>query len=126
MNRLPWSGPVQSTQIGNLKMKRTIALAALIASAQASAFWGWNDRYNDTYGNAINSGYVDGIGTGDAEADFTFDFNMTARIRTEGRGFANGYGYGDGSGYGYNAHVPHYGAPYGYGPMVPVIPPPAE
>lgn len=128
LNRQPQLEPEQATSFGDREMKKIIALAALIASAQASAFWGWNDSYNNGYGNAANNGYFDGVGAGDAEADFTFDFNMTARMRGEGRGYGNGYGYGDGNGYGYNAHVPYYGAPYGYGPMVPVAPmaPPVE
>ena len=104
---------------GNYTMKKIIAIAALIAATQASAFWGWND--GSAYG--YNDGYVDGAGN--AEADFTFDFKMSARMRGEGRGdgYANGYGYGNG--YGYNAHIPYYGAPYGYFPPV-TVPPPAE
>ena len=56
-------------------MKKIIAIAALIASMQASAFRGWNDSYNN--------GYFDGVGAADG----------------------NGYGYGAGRGHGYNAHA---------------------
>jgi hypothetical protein len=106
---------------GNYTMKKIIAIAALIAATQASAFWGWND--GSAYG--YNDGYADGAGHADAEADFTFDFSMSARMRGEGRGdgYANGYGYGNG--YGYNAHIPYYGAPYGYLPPL-IVPAPAE
>ncbi|MDJ0738088.1 MAG: sulfur globule family protein [Gammaproteobacteria bacterium] len=107
-------------------MKKMIALAALIAAMPASAFWGWNDWGNSGYGNGYNNGYVDGAG--DAEADFTFDFNMSARFRGEGRGHGYGVGDGYGNGYGYNAHIPYYGAPYGYLPPWPPVAPeaPAE
>ncbi len=111
---------------GDLTMKKIIAIAALIASAQASAFWGWNDNSSYGYGNAYNNGVFDGIGNGDAEADFTFDFSMTARMRGEGRGNGNGYGYGNGNGYGYNGYAPYYGAPYGYPPVAPMAAPVAE
>jgi hypothetical protein len=95
-------------------MKKIIAIAALIASMQASAFWGWNDSYNN--------GYFDGVGAADAEADFSFDMTFSASMRGGGRGNGDGYGYGAGRGHSYNAHVPYYGAPYGYVPMVPVEP----
>lgn len=101
-------------------MKTLIAMVALIAAAQASAFWGWGDAGNYGYGNGYNNGYVDGVGNADAEADFVFDFNMTARFRGEGRGQGYGNGYGYGNGRGYNAHVPYYGAPYGYMPVPPM------
>lgn len=104
-------------------MKHLIAIAALLASVQASAFWGWNDNSQYAHGNAYNNGYADG----DAEADFTFDFNMRASMRTEGRGYGNGYGYGygRGDGYGYNSYIPYYAAPYGFLPPagVPVVAP---
>ena len=63
-------------------MKKIIAIVALIASVQASAFWGWND------GHGNGDGYVDGTGGGDAaaEADFSFDMTFSARIRGEGYG----------------------------------------
>ena len=95
-------------------MKQLVAIAVLLASAQVSAFWGWND--GSAYGDAYNGGLADAVGAGDAEADFSFDFNMTARFRGAGRADGEGYGYGAGRGYGYNAHVPYYGAPYGHLP----------
>jgi hypothetical protein len=106
---------------GDLNMKKVIAMLALVAATQASAFWGWNDWGNGSYGNGYSNGYADGLGHADAAADFTFDFDMNAAIRFDGRGYGNGYGsgYGYGDGYGYNAHVPYYGAPYGF------LPPPA-
>ena len=46
-------------------MKKLIVIAALIAiSAQAAAFWGWND--NRGYGNGYSNGVVDGVGNADA------------------------------------------------------------
>jgi hypothetical protein len=102
-------------------MKKIIAIVALIAATQASAFWGWND--GSAYG--YNNGYADGAGSADAEADFTFDFSMSARMRGEGRGHGDGYANGYGNGYGYNAHIPYYGAPYGYLPPV-AVPLPRE
>lgn len=104
---------------GDLIMKRIIAIAALIATAQASAFWGWNDGANYGNANAFNNGYFDGVGNADGEADFTFDMSFSARMRGEGRGYGNGNGYGAGNGYGYNGHIPYYGAPYGYAPPLP-------
>jgi hypothetical protein len=104
-------------------MKKIIAIAALLAATQASAFWGWNDSSNYGYGNGYNNGYFDGVGAGDAEADFTFDFSMSASMRGEGRGNGYGNGYGNGNGYGYNGYIPYYGAPYGYlPPAAPVDP----
>jgi hypothetical protein len=108
-------------------MKKIIAIAALIASAQATAFWGWNDTGNYGYGNAYNNGWFDGIGNGDA--DFAFDFDMNARINFDGAGYGNGYGYGAGNGYGrgYNGYSPYYGVPYGAAPYgYPPLPRPVE
>ncbi len=102
-------------------MKKILAIVGLIAMTQASAFWGWNDDSALGY----NNGYADAAGNADAAADFTFDFNMSASMRGAGRGYGYGDGYGYGNGYGYNAHIPYYGAPYGYLPP-PVAPPPAE
>lgn len=97
-------------------MKYLIAIVALVVSAHAAAFWGWNDTGNYGYGNTYNNGGFDGIGNG--EADFAFDFDMNARINFDGRGYGNGYGAGNGYGYGYNRYAPYYGAPYGYPPMM--------
>lgn len=101
-------------------MKKFIAIVAVLLSAKAAAFWGWNDGSQHLFGNGYNNGYFDGVGNADAEADFSFDFNMTARIRSEGRGTAYGQGYGYGNGYGYNSHIPYYAAPYGF------LPPPVQ
>ncbi len=75
------------------KMKKTIAIAALIASSQAGAFWGFDD----------------GNGLGDGLADGNFDFSMSgsSRAHTSTRGY--GYGY-NAPYYGYG---PYYAAPYG-------------
>lgn len=107
-------------------MKKLIAIAALLLSAHASAFWGWNDDRQHVYGNAWNNGYLDGAGNADAEADFSFDFTMRARIRSEGRGSAYGQGYGYGNGNGYASHIPYYAAPYGYLPTPVAAPHSAE
>lgn len=97
-------------------MKKLIAILALVAAGQASAFWGWMDNNSSGYGNAANNGYADAAA--DAEADFSFDLKMTARFDFEGfsNGYGNGYGSGNGYGYGNNAHIPYYAAPYGYVP----------
>lgn len=115
-------------------MKKLIAIAALLAATQASAFWGWNDAGQYGYGNVYNDGRFDGVG--DAQADFAFDFDMTGRMSWEGDGYGNarGYGAGDGYGYGYHGYMPYhgYGVPYGYPPLGPPVggpplpPPPAE
>lgn len=104
-------------------MKKFIAIAAVLVSAQATAFWGWNDGSQYLFGNGHNNGYFDGLGN--ADADFSFDFSMSARMRTEGRGAGYGQGYGYGNGYGYNSHIPYYAAPYGFLPA-PVQPQAAE
>ena len=101
-------------------MKKFIAIAAVLVSAQATAFWGWNDGSQHLFGNGYNNGYFDGVGNADGEADFSFDFSMSARMRTEGRGAGYGQGYGHGNGYGYNSHIPYYAAPYGF------LPPPVQ
>ena len=106
-------------------MKKFIAILAIVATTQATAFWGWNDWGNSGYGNGYNNGYFDGVGNADGAADFAFDFDMNASMRFDGQGYGNGYGsgYGYGNGYGYNGHVPYYGAPYGFvPPMVPAQP----
>ena len=51
-------------------MKKIIAIAAVLATAQASAFWGnngWDNSYNN--GTGYGNGYTNGVfdGTGDAE-----------------------------------------------------------
>ncbi|MCB1802057.1 MAG: sulfur globule protein CV1 [Gammaproteobacteria bacterium] len=97
-------------------MKKLIAVLALLAAGQASAFWGWMDNNSSGYGSAANNGYADAAGSADAEADFSFDFNMTARFDVEGYGNGRGYGAGNGYGNGNNSYIPYYAAPYGYVP----------
>lgn len=91
-------------------MKKIIAIAALIASAQASAFWGWNDATGYQQARTDASGQ----GAAEAEADFSFDMSFTARFNGQGRG--TGTGHAAGHGYGESAHIPYYAAPYGYLP----------
>lgn len=94
-------------------MNKIIAILALVAATQASAFWGWGDGSGDD----VSNGYLDG--TGGAEADFSFDFAFSARMRGEGRGAGRGYGRGSGSGYDDEAWIPYYAAPYGFPPPAP-------
>ena len=94
-------------------MKKIIAIAAIIASAQASAFW---DSDNATYNGAYNgAGDFVGNGTGEGEATFSMDFK--GRGRTEGDFKGNGDTAGNFSGYGYDSY-PYYG-------MMPQAPVPA-
>ena len=113
-------------------MKKIIAIAAIIASAQASAFWNNDNGYTTTDGRFDGNGYGygDGYGRGDASGsgDFDSEFTMTFKGRARGDaktnwdGAANGYqnmnSNFDGRGYGYNQ--PYYG--YGYAPVAPVAP----
>jgi hypothetical protein len=106
-------------------MKKIIAIAAVLAATQASAFWGngWDNNYNNGYGygNGYTNGVLDGYADGAAAGDFSM--NMSGRANTNMRGYGNGYGYGDGWGRGYNYSAPYgYGAPYGYAPMAPAAP----
>lgn len=104
-------------------MKKIIALVAVLASAQASAFWGggpwggnnWGNNYNNGsgYGNGYSNGTMDGYG--DAAGSGDFSMNMSGRARSNMRGYGNGYGAGDGWGRGYNNSGPYGYAPYGYG-----------
>ena len=118
----------QQTLFRRHEMRKIIAIAAVLAATQASAFWGngWNNNYYNNgygygngYGNGVLDGYADAAGAGD------FSMNMSGRGHTNMRGYGNAYGYGDGWGRGYNYSSPYwggYGAPYGYAPMAPVAP----
>lgn len=94
-------------------MKKIIAIAAILASAQASAFWGSN-----------GDNMFDGNGMGDGDASFSMGFSGNARSSARGTGYGRGYnnynGYNAPYGYGY---APYGAAPYGYAPVAaPVAP----
>ena len=91
-------------------MKKIIAIAAIIASAQASAFW--DSSNGSTAGNYNGAADMVGNGTGEGEATFSMDF--TGKGRTAGDFRGNGNTAGNFSGYGYDA-------PY-YAPQAPVAP----
>ena len=82
-------------------MKKIIAIAAIIASAQASAFFGNNDG---NYTNAGN-GAFDTAGNGEGEA--TFSMNFAGKGKSDFRGNGNMTD----SFNGYNGYAPYYGAP---------------
>ncbi|RDH86516.1 MAG: sulfur globule protein CV1 [endosymbiont of Seepiophila jonesi] len=86
-------------------MKKIIAIAALIASTQANAFWGFND-------NGYNDGMFDGFGDG----DMAFNMSFSGKARSSAHTTARGYGYDAPYYYGYAP----YGAPYA--PVAPVAP----
>ena len=94
-------------------MKKIIAIAAIIASAQASAFW---DSSNGSTTGAYNgNGDFVGNGTGEGEATFSMDFKGRGRTNGDFRG--NGDTNGNFAGYGYES------VPYGYAPyQAPVAP----
>ena len=95
-------------------MKKIIAIAAIIASAQASAFW---DSSNGSGTGAYN-GAGDMVGNGTAEGEATFSMDFKGRGRTDGDFRGNADTAGNFSGYGYDA--PYYG--YGMMPQAPVAP----
>jgi hypothetical protein len=110
-----------------IDMKKVLAIVAVLASAQASAWWGnngYNNQYNNGYGygNGYSNGAFDGVGDAAGSGDFSMSFS--GRGRTNMRGYGNGYGAGDGWGRGYNQSAPYWGAPYAYGPGAPVAPAP--
>ena len=87
-------------------MKKIIAIAAIIASAQASAFW--DSSNGSATGNYNGAGDMVGNGTGEGEATFSMDF--TGKGRTAGDFRGNGDTAGNFSGYGYESY-PYYAAP---------------
>lgn len=95
-------------------MKKVIAIAALVVSAQVSAFWGLSDASG--YGGAYDRAQAEVAGAGEAGADFTLDLNVSVRMRSEARASGSGYGHGAGDAYRHNAYIPYYGAPYGFAP----------
>lgn len=90
-------------------MKKIFAIAALIASAQASAFWGWDSSNGST--NSAYNGTGDFVGDGSGEAEATFSMKFTGRGKANGDFKGNGDTDGNWAGYGYDA--PYY---YGYQP----------
>ena len=84
-------------------MKKIIAIAALIASTQASAFWGFND----------NNSMFDSMGDG----DMAFNMSASGNGRGNTHNTYRGNGYNAPYGYGY---APHY-APVA--PQAPVAQP---
>lgn len=88
-------------------MKKLIAIATIVASAQASAFWGWDDSNSSS--NARHSGNTDVAGNASAEVETAFAFDFTGRIRSKGMFQGNGTQDGKLVGYGYDA--PYY-SPY--------------
>ena len=103
--------------------KKLIALAAVLATTQASAFWnnGYNNGWNNGYGNTATNGVFDGHG--DAAGAGDFSMNFSGRGHTNVRGYGYGYGAGDGWGRGYNYSAPYWAyAPHGHAPAAPVAP----
>ncbi|QYZ67829.1 MAG: hypothetical protein OI74_02715 [Gammaproteobacteria bacterium (ex Lamellibrachia satsuma)] len=76
-------------------MKKIIAIAALIASTQANAFWGFND-------NGYNNGMFDGMGDG----DMAFNMNVSGNARGNAHNTYRSYGYNAPYGYGYAPYAP--------------------
>ena len=97
-------------------MKKIIAIAAIIASAQASAFW--DSSNGSTAGNYNGAGDMVGNGSGEGEA--TFSMNFTGKGRTAGDFKGNGTTAGSASGYGYESQ------PYGAAPMAAPVAPAAK
>lgn len=87
-------------------MKKIITLVAVIASAQASAYWG----------NGSNNGMMDHAGNGDASGEGTFSMSFSGKGNARGNTQANTANTFDGRSYGYN--TPYYG----YAPVAPVAP----
>jgi len=98
-------------------MKKIIAIAAIIASAQASAFW--DSSNGSATGNYNGAGDMVGNGTAEGEATFSMDF--TGKGRTAGDFKGNADTSGDFSGYGYESNPYYYGAPM-MAPQAPVAP----
>ena len=97
-------------------MKKIIAIAAIVASSSASAFWDDNNSQYNTDGRFDGNGYgysdAAGKGNADGSADGEATFSMTFKGRARGDAKtdmdakANNNYYGntafDGRGYGYN------------------------
>lgn len=80
-------------------MKKIIAIAAIIASAQASAFWGDSDGYNN------GNGSMDTAGNGEAEATFSMNFSGKGKTDMRAAGKAED-SWNSNTGY-----APYYGVP---------------
>jgi len=104
-------------------MKKIIAIAAIIASAQASAFW---DSSNGSTTGAYN-GAGDFVGNGTAEGEATFSMDFKGRGRTDGDFRGNGDTSGNWSGYGYESY-PYWGGyqPYMVAPQQAPVAPAAQ
>jgi len=67
-------------------MKKIIAIVAIIASAQASAFWGDNNSGNGTHNGAMDAA---GNGTGEGEATFSMSFSGKGKSAGDFKGNGN-------------------------------------
>ena len=99
-------------------MKKIIAIAAILVSAQASAFW--DSSNGSTTGNYNGAGDFVGNGSGEGEATFSMDFKGRGRTNGDFRG--NGDTGGNWSGYGYESQPYYYGAPMMAPQAAPVAP----
>ncbi len=86
-------------------MKKIIAIAAIIASAQASAFF---DNSNGSM-NGANNANGDFLGNGSGEGEATFSMNFSGKGRTAGDFKGNGSTDTNATAYGYES--PYYAAP---------------
>ena len=85
-------------------MKKIIAIAAIIATAQASAFWGGNND-GSYYNNG--TGAFDTAGNGEGEATFSMNFSGKGKSDFRGNGQIDD-SFNGSNGYSY---APYYGAP---------------
>jgi len=67
-------------------MKKIIAIVAIIASAQASAFWG----NGNNAGNGAQNGAMDAAGNATGEGEATFSMSFTGKGKTAGDFKGNG------------------------------------
>ena len=93
-------------------MKKIIAIAAIIATAQASAFM---DSGNGQTNGAQN-GTADFAGNGAGEGEATFSMTFKGRGKSAGDFKGNGTTDTNGTAYGYEQPA------YGYAPAAPVAP----
>jgi len=95
-------------------MKKIIAIAALIASAQASAFWGNGDNAS----NGAHNGAMDAAGNATGEGEATFSMSFTGKGKTAGDFKGNGNTAAN-----IDSANSSNAAPYYYGaPQAPVAP----
>jgi len=71
-------------------MKKIIAIAAIVATSQASAFWDSDNGSYNTDGRFDGNGYGygDGYGSGDASGSGDMDTEFTMTFKGRGRGDA--------------------------------------